>query len=72
MEPRSYRLVVEGELDDRFTSAFKGMALEREAGTTVLTGPVQDQAQLQGLLQRVAGLGLTLLSASAIDEPQRR
>jgi hypothetical protein len=72
MEPRSYRLVVEGELDDRFTSAFEGMALEREAGTTVLTGPVQDQAQLQGLLQRVAGLGLALLSASAIDEPQRR
>jgi hypothetical protein len=48
------------------------MTLEHEKGKTVLTGLVRDQAQLQGLLQRVSDLGLTLLSASAVDEdPQR-
>jgi hypothetical protein len=47
MELRSCRLVIEGELDDHLTSAFKRMALKREAGTTVLTGPVSDQADLQ-------------------------
>ena len=61
MGPRSYQLAsIEGELDNRFAAAFNGMALERHNGTTVLTGPVRDQADLQGLLQRVAGLGLTL------------
>ena len=71
MAPRSYRLVIEGELDDHFAGAFKGMALSRQTGTTILTGPVRDQAQLQGLLQRVAGLGLTLLSANAVEEPEQ-
>jgi hypothetical protein len=71
MAPPCYRLVIEGELDDRFAGAFKGMALERQAGTTVLTGPVRDQADLQGLLQRVARLGLTLLSANALEDSQR-
>jgi len=44
------------------------MTLERAAGTTILSGPVRDQAELQGLLQRVAGLGLTLISANAVDD----
>jgi hypothetical protein len=38
----------------------------------VLVGLVRDQAELQGLLQRVADLGLTLLSATAIDEATKR
>jgi hypothetical protein len=49
--------------------AFAGMTLERVRGQTVLVGLVRDQAELQGILQRVSSLGLTLLSAAAIDEP---
>ena len=61
-------LVVEGELSDRTALAFDGMSLTRESGTTTLVGPVQDQAQLQRLFDRLAGLGLTLVSANALDE----
>jgi hypothetical protein len=61
---RWYRLIVEGELSDRI--AFKGMTLTHEGGNTVLTGPVRDQSELQGLLQRVSALGLTLLGVSAV------
>ena len=46
------------------------MTLTRERGNTVFTGPVRDQAELQGLLQRVSDLGLTLLSAIAVDEEE--
>jgi hypothetical protein len=35
----------------------------------VLCGPVRDQAELHGLLRRLSDLGLTLLSANAMDEP---
>jgi hypothetical protein len=63
-----YRLTVEGELSDRLSPAFEGMALKRENGTTVLVGPVRDQAELQGLLQRLCGLGLTLLGVATVDE----
>ncbi len=68
MPEKEYRLTVEGELSDRMRSAFEGMTLTRENGNTVLDGLVRDQAALQGLLQRVSDLGLTLLSAVAVEE----
>ena len=71
MASREYRLVVEGELSDRVQAAFAGMSLTREHGNTVLRGTVRDQSELQGLLHRVADLGLTLLSATAVEEPSR-
>lgn len=67
MNDREYRLVVEGELSDDVESAFDGMTLTRERGKTLLVGPVVDQAELQGLLQRVSDLGLNLISATALD-----
>jgi len=53
---------VRGELSDRFGILFKGMQMERHAGTTVLTGWVADQAQLVGLIERSQELGLELVS----------
>ena len=58
----TYRIVVEGELSDRFISTFDDMQLERGVGETYLTGGIRDQAQLQGLLARIADLGLSLRS----------
>jgi hypothetical protein len=48
------------------------MTVTRERGNTVLTGAVRDQAELQGLLQRVSNLGLTLLGANATDNTDAR
>ena len=67
MPGREYRLVLEGELSDRLAVAFPGMDVAREHGNTTLSGPVRDQAELQGLLQRISSLGLTLLSATTVD-----
>jgi hypothetical protein len=65
---RQYRLVVDGELGDHLEPAFPGMKLTRVDGDTELVGTVPDQAELQGLLQRVSDLGLTLLEATALGE----
>src|SRR5436190_2013684 len=71
MAVRTYRLTVDGELTERAVQAFDGMTLTREDGRTVLTGLVRDQAELQGHLQRVSDLGLTLLGATPVaDEAQ--
>ena len=67
MGSREYRLVVEGELSDRMRLAFEGMNLTRGDGTTTLTGTIRDQAELQGVLQRITDLGLTLLDLTAVD-----
>jgi hypothetical protein len=73
MPNRSYRLTVQGELSDNLRPAFPGMTLTRTDGNTTLTGDIRDQAEFQGLLQRVSGLGLTLLEATAVDDvPGRR
>jgi hypothetical protein len=63
---RDYQLTIKGELGDHAATALADMALTRVAGYTILVGPVRDQAELQGLLQRVSDLGLTLLSATAV------
>ena len=70
MQSREYRLVVDGELSDAAEPAFEGMTLIRVRGTTILVGPIRDQAHLQGLFQRISDLGLTLLSAEATDDPK--
>jgi hypothetical protein len=59
-----YRLVVEGELGPRYASAFEGMHVEHCDGNTALEGEVADQAHLQGLLDRIGRLGLTLVSVT--------
>ena len=65
---RIYRLTVEGELDDWLEPSFEGMALGLDGGNTTLTGRLRDQAELQGLLQRVSNLGLTLLALTSTGE----
>lgn len=66
MPVRDYQLTIEGELSDQVAAAFTDMTLTRAGGYTILVGPVRDQDALQGLLQRVSELGLTLLSATSV------
>lgn len=67
---RTYELVVRGELGDHFGVLFDGMAIQRREGTTVLTGPVRDQAQLHGVIDRIQELGLELVSVNRSDAPR--
>ncbi len=61
-----YRIVVEGGLGDRFREAFADFEIEREGDDTALEGEVADQAHLQGILDRVAALNLTLVSLAKL------
>jgi len=62
---RIYRIVARSELGERYASAFEGMRMEMRDGQTILTGEVEDQAHLFGILQRLNGLGLELLERFA-------
>jgi hypothetical protein len=63
-----YRIVVRSELSDRYAPAFEGMQIEAKDGETILTGEVIDQPHLHGILARINGLGLELLSVQALPE----
>jgi hypothetical protein len=63
----SYEIRLEGRLDARWAARFDGLYLTHERGTTVLTGPVADQAALHGLLNNVRDLGLPLISVTRVS-----
>ena len=65
---RVYQIVVRSELSERYAAAFEGMEMETKGGQTVLTGEVVDQVQLHGILDRIGGLGLELVSVQSLPE----
>jgi hypothetical protein len=67
-----YQIRVREHLDTCWADRFDDFSITREEdGTTVLTGPVPDQAALHGLLMKMRDLGLTLLSVNqrGVQEP---
>jgi hypothetical protein len=61
-----YKIVVRGELTKRYAGAFEGMQMEAESGHTTIMGEVIDQSHLHGILNRICGLGLALVSVQAL------
>ena len=67
-----YEIRLTGRLAARWSEWFDGLTVSHEGdGTTLISGPVADQAALHGLLQRVRDLGLPLVSVTrmASGEP---
>jgi hypothetical protein len=64
----AYRIVARRELSDRYAVAFEGMEMETKDGETILTGKIIDQPHLYGILDRINGLGLELLSVQALPD----
>jgi len=62
-----YQLVIRGQLDARYLYLFEPLHVERTSGTTMLEGPVVDQAQLHGFIERIEELGLELVSVERTD-----
>ena len=63
--PPQYDIRVQGHLDARWSAWFGGMSLTNESdGTTVIYGPVVDQAALHGLLEKLRDIGLPLVSVT--------
>ncbi len=67
-EAGRYEIRLTGHLDARWSGWFDGLTLTRETdGTTLLEGPVVDQAALHGLLHKVRDTGLPLVSVLLVD-----
>ena len=67
-----YRIVVRGELSERYAMAFEGMEMEVESGRTILTGEIIDEPHLHGILDRIGSLGLRLLSVESFPTETSR
>ena len=66
--PAIYQIRLKGHLDRRRSDWFEGMIITLEqGGETLLTGPVEDQAALHGLLWKVRDLGLPLIAVVRVE-----
>jgi hypothetical protein len=66
-----YRIKIKEELDDNWTEWFSEMEMTVEKDNegnpvTVLSGPVVDQAALNGLLNKIWNFNLTVISVKQI------
>jgi hypothetical protein len=69
--PGRYEIRLKGHLDTRWAAWFDGLTLTHASdGTTIIRGPVTDQAALHGLLQKVRDLGLPLVSVTQVEPDQ--
>ena len=67
-----YALRVQGHLDPSWSDRFGGLRIEQqEAGTTLLSGSLPDQAALHGLLLQIVRLGLVLLRVESEQRLER-
>ena len=55
-----------GELGSRYAATFEPMQLVTRNGETEIVGRVEDDAELQGILETVAALGLSLVSVTPV------
>lgn len=63
-----YVIRVRGRLDPRWTRQLDGWSLTHtDDGSSLLDGPLVDQAALHGVLRRLADLGLPLISVIPAD-----
>ena len=61
MPAASYEIRIRGRITEALLASFEGMTSELEPVETVLHGPVRDQAELHGLIDRIQALGLELV-----------
>ena len=72
-----YEIRIKGHLGPRWATGVAPMTLSTEdGGTTLIQGPVVDQAALHGLLHQLSDLGLPLISVAKAERlpapnPQR-
>lgn len=65
---QQYQIRVRGHLGSRWAAWFDGLSLTTDGdGTTVIRGPVVDQAALHGLLQKLRDVGVPLVALSELS-----
>lgn len=71
-DPEYYEIRIKGHLDAARIERFDALSFSLISdGTTVLYGPVIDQAALHGILRQVRDLGLPLVSVNQISQEER-
>jgi len=64
----NHEIRIKSYIDCDWSEWFDGLTItQEEDGTTLLAGPIPDQAALYGLLKRINDLGLPLVSVNQVE-----
>jgi hypothetical protein len=67
--PEYYEIRIEGDLSDRWSGWFAGLNIAQGPNhETVLTGELEDQAALHGVLMKIRDLHLVLISVNRMAQ----
>ena len=64
----SYEIRIRGRVSRALLDSFEGMSSDLEPVETVLHGPVRDQAELHGVIDRIQALGLELVELRRLPD----
>ncbi len=66
-----YEIHIEGNLSNRWSDWFAGLNITQGSNNeTILTGELQDQADLYGVLMKIRDLHLVLISVNRVAQPE--
>lgn len=66
-----YEITIRGHLEKRWAPWFENLLFSYGAdGTTILRGPLADQAALHGVLNSISNLNLQLISIQTIEKKE--
>jgi hypothetical protein len=63
-----YEIRLRGSVGPAVLQSFEGLETRVEPAETLLHGPVEDQAALHGLLQRIEAMGLELIEVRRLPD----
>ncbi len=70
---RMYEICIGGKLDSSWSDWFEGLDMKAcGESCSMLFGRVEDQAALLGILNRLCGLNIPIVSVNQVDEKDRR
>lgn len=61
-------IIVEEHLDAKWKDWFEGMVISYEGANTILSGNINDEAHLHGILNRIRDLNLKLVSVNTAEK----
>jgi hypothetical protein len=68
MAASNYEFRIRGRLSETVLARFDTLETDVERVETVLHGPVRDQAELHGIIERVQALGLELVEVRRLPD----
>lgn len=62
---KHFKIIVKGKLGNEWTDWFENLKIKFDGENTVLSGHIEDQSSLHGMLNRIRDLNLTLISVNS-------